>query len=94
MNQMKKQNPSLRRRKPHNQIMRREDLNTMLDILLAFDRSVVEFSMRLYNIPRRDRVAMREQNRCLHHALRERLPRLLKPSHQKTIQASRHAAIR
>jgi hypothetical protein len=52
----------------------------MLDILSAFDRGLVEFSMGVYNIPRRDRVAMRRQNRRLHRALRECLPRLLKPS--------------
>jgi hypothetical protein len=79
VNQMTKQNRS-RRRKPYNHIMRRDDLNTMLDILLAFDRSVVEFSMHLYNVPRRDRVALREQNRRVHLALRERLPRLMGPS--------------
>jgi hypothetical protein len=28
----------------------------MLDVLSAFDRGVVEFSMGVYNIPRRDRV--------------------------------------
>jgi hypothetical protein len=47
-----------------------------LDILLALDRSMVEFSMGLYNVPRRDRALMREQNRRLHRALRNRLPRL------------------
>jgi hypothetical protein len=79
VNQMTKQNRS-RRSKPDNHIMRRDDLNMMLDILLALDRSVVEFSMHLYNVPRRDRVAMREQNRRVHHALRECLPQLLGPS--------------
>jgi hypothetical protein len=71
-------NPS-RWRKPQDRMTRRYDLNQVLDILLAFDQSVVECSMRLYNVPRRDRVAMREQNRRLHHALRECLPRLLEP---------------
>ena len=73
MNQMTKQNRS-RPRKPYNHIMRRDDLSTMLDILLAFDRSVVEFSMHLYNVPRRDRVALREQNQRVRRPLRERLP--------------------
>ena len=59
--------------------MRRNNLNQVLDRLLTFDRSLVEFSMRLYQIPRRDRIAMRKQNRRLHHALRECLPRLLGP---------------
>jgi len=75
---MTKHHPS-RWRKPQDRITRRYDLNQMLDILLAFDQSVVECSMRLYNVPRRDRVTMREQNRRLHHALRECLPRLLEP---------------
>ncbi len=35
--------------------------------------------MGLYNLPRRDRILMRRQNRQLHRALRECLPRLLKP---------------
>jgi hypothetical protein len=76
VNQTTKQNRS-RRCKPHNHILRRDDLNTMLDTLLAFDRSLVEFSMHIYNVPRRDRVALREQNRRVQLALRERLPRLL-----------------
>jgi len=49
------------------------DLNEMLDLLFAFDRAVVEFSIVLYNVPRRDKVAIRQQNRRLHDALRERL---------------------
>jgi hypothetical protein len=65
-------------RKARGQIMLNSDLNQMLDILLAFDRSVVESSMRLYKVPRHDRVAMRAQNQRLHRALRESLPRLLK----------------
>jgi hypothetical protein len=52
----------------------------MLEILLAFDRSVIELSMGLYNLPRRDRALMRKQNRRLHHVLRKRLPRFLEPA--------------
>ena len=51
------------------------EYNQLLDVLLALDRTVVELSMRAYNIPRRHQVAMREQNRRLHDAVRERLPR-------------------
>lgn len=76
MTQMTKQDTS-RRHKSRNSIFLRAALHRMLDILLAFDRSVVELSMGLYNLPRRDRVIMREQNRRLHHALREGLPRIL-----------------
>lgn len=76
MNQMIKRGTS-RWRKAQGQIMRSVDLNQMLDLLLAFDRTVVESSMRLYKIPRHDRIAMRAQNQRLHRALRESLPRLL-----------------
>jgi len=62
------------------QVISASDLSQLLDILLALDRRVVELSMRIYNIPRRDRFIMREQNRRLHDAVREHLPRLVGPS--------------
>jgi hypothetical protein len=49
----------------------------MVEILLAFDRSVVELSMGLYNVPRRERTLMRQHNRRLHRAIRKKLPRML-----------------
>ena len=48
----------------------------MLDVLLALDRVVVEFSMNVYSVPLEDRIVMREQNRQLHHAVRTQVPRL------------------
>ena len=60
--------PTTRRGKP----------NEMLDILLSFDQALMEFSMRMYKISRRERLLMRKQNRRLHAAVREHLPRLLK----------------
>lgn len=59
------------------------DLDHLLDILLALDRSVIELSMHVYNVPPRHQLAMREQNRCLHEAVRKRLPRSM----------SKHASI-
>jgi hypothetical protein len=47
-------------------------LSELLGILLAFDQAVVESSMNLYNVHERDRVVIREQNRRLHAAMRER----------------------
>ncbi len=58
------------------------DPKTMLEILLALDRAVVEVSMHLYNLPPRDRFVMREQNQRLHEAVREHLPRLREPGLQ------------
>jgi len=52
----------------------------MLDHLLALDRMLIEVSMRLYKVPQRERFTMRAQNRRLHDAVRQHLPRLLKPS--------------
>jgi len=53
--------------------------NDALDILLALDRFVLELSMRLYNIPRRERLTVRKQNRRLHGAVRKHMPQLLGP---------------
>jgi len=66
--------------KMRSQPLHEADPRQMLDVLLALDRMLVEVSMRLYNIPRHDRLTMRKQNRHLHAAVREHLPRLLKRS--------------
>ena len=75
---MNKRN-TLKARTPGEKVLHRVELQKMLDILSACDRGVVEFSMGLYNVPRRDRVLMRQQNRRLHRALRKCLPQLLRP---------------
>lgn len=54
------------------------DVAEMLEMLFALDRSVVEVSMQLYSVDRRERQKMRSQNRRLHAAVRHQLPRLLK----------------
>lgn len=56
------------------------DPRPMLDVLLALDRMVVEVSMHLYNVDRRERSNIRGSNRRLHAAVRKHLPRLLKHS--------------
>jgi hypothetical protein len=68
-----------KRRIRRNLVPRLTDPDRMLEILLAFDRSVVELSMGLYNLPRRERTLMRQHNRRLHRVLRKRLPRFLEP---------------
>lgn len=69
-----------RRSRTKNPVPSTGDLKQVLELLFAFDRSVLEFSMSLYDVPSSDQDIMREQNRRLHHALRERLPRILEPS--------------
>lgn len=69
----KREGRKLRTQVPH-------DPAEMLDDLLALDRMLVEVSMRLYKVPLRQRFTMRAQNRRLHDAVRQHLPRLLKPS--------------
>jgi hypothetical protein len=57
-----------------NRVISESDPHKLLDTLLALDRIVVELSMRIYNLPRRDRLIVRKQNRSLHRAVREYLP--------------------
>jgi hypothetical protein len=66
-----------------NQVHHESDPREMLDVLLMLDRMLVEVSMRLYNVPRHDRLTMRKQNRHLHATVREHLPRLLKRSRRR-----------
>lgn len=61
----------------------RTDPREMLEMLFALDRSLVEVSMQLYNIDRRSRSEMRRENRRLHRAMRNQLPRLLKSARRK-----------
>jgi hypothetical protein len=58
--------------------------NPPVDMLLALDRMVVEVSMQLYNLNRSERSRMRRQNRRLHAAVREHLPRLLQRARAKS----------
>lgn len=55
------------------------DSGELMDTLLALDHAMIEFSMRVYKVPRRDRERMRKQNRRLHAVVRKHLPRLLGP---------------
>ncbi|HKT87558.1 MAG TPA: hypothetical protein VJQ59_03945 [Candidatus Sulfotelmatobacter sp.] len=59
------------------------DPREMLEMLLALDRSLVEVSMQLYNVDPRGRSEMRRDNRRLHTAMRNQLPRLLKSARRK-----------
>ena len=54
------------------------DPRHMLEDLLVLDRMLVEVSMQLYNVNRRERSKMRAQNRRLHAAVRKRLPQLIR----------------
>lgn len=52
---------------------RARGLDKLLNQLRALDRTVVEISMKIYNVPPRDRPAMLEQHRRLHDLVRNRL---------------------
>ncbi len=65
------------RGKSRSRIVRASDVEKLLNTVRALDRTVVEISMHIYKVPRRDRAAMRERHRRLHDSVRERLPRLL-----------------
>ena len=64
-------------RKLRSHSVRATDLDKLLDAFRALDRTVVEISMNVYKVPRRDRATMLEQHRRLHDMVRERLPRIL-----------------
>jgi hypothetical protein len=57
--------------------IRPTNLDTLLNAFRTLDRTVVEISMNVYKVPRRDRAAMLEQHRRLHDMVRKRLPRFL-----------------
>lgn len=60
-------------RKLRTQVLQARDLDQLLDLVLTLDRIVVELSMRIYNLPRRDRFAMRAHNRRVHDVVRKGL---------------------
>jgi len=57
-------------------IINKSDLHKEMDTFLALDRTVLEFSMRVYNVSRRDKEIIRKQNRRLHAAVRQQFPKL------------------
>lgn len=65
------------RRKVRSQGIRATDVDKLLSVLRALDRTVVELSMDVYKVPRRNRPAMLEQHRRLHDMVRTHLPRFL-----------------
>lgn len=48
------------------------DSANVLDTFQVMDRMLIEVSMRLYNIPRRQRLILRGHNQRLHRAVRQR----------------------
>jgi hypothetical protein len=64
------------------------DSMKVLDVFQLLDRMLIEFSMRLYNIPRCQRLILRGHNQRLHRAVRQRhgsrAGRNASPSHPMT----------
>lgn len=48
------------------------DSGNVLDAFQVMDTMLIEFSMRLYNIPLRQRLILRGHNQRLHRAVRQR----------------------
>ena len=48
------------------------DSGNVLDAFQVMDRMLIEFSMRLYNVPLRQRLILRGHNQRLHRAVRRR----------------------
>jgi len=71
-------------RKLQNQIRTQRDRKPIFDDLLTLDRMLVEVSMRPYNLAQQERFSVPVQNRRLHAAVKQHLPRLLRSSsHQR-----------
>ena len=66
-----KQRDQKKRRKVVNKASSQNDRSNLLDVLLALDRTVVETSMRKYEVPQSERAAIRAQQRHLHNAIRK-----------------------
>jgi hypothetical protein len=71
-------------RKLRSDHIRATDMHKLLDAIRALDQAVVEISMKVYNVPRRDRAAMLQQHHRLHDIVRERLPLFLHPPERDT----------
>ncbi len=69
---------SARLRKARKEGIRPADVDQLLEVIRVLDRGVVEISMHIYQVPRRERALLREQHRRLHEAIRERLPDFVK----------------
>jgi len=52
------------------QVTSHSNSTELLDVLIVLDRKILELSMAAYDIPRRDRLLLRAQNRRLHDAAR------------------------
>lgn len=61
-----------KQRKSRSQTTSRSDSGNVLDAFQVFDRMLMEFSMGVYNLPRRERLILRRHNERLHRAVRQR----------------------
>jgi hypothetical protein len=57
--------------------IRVRDVDKLFNAIRALDRIVVEISMQIYKIPRRDRAVMLKLHRRLHDTIRQGLPAYL-----------------
>lgn len=61
-----------RQREWRSRMISASDYGNVLDAFQVLDRILMEFSMRLYNVPRRERLLLRGHNQRLHRAVRQR----------------------
>lgn len=61
----------------HSPNVRVGDVDRLANALRALDRTVVEISMQIYKVPRRDRALMLKLHRRLHDKIRQGLPGLM-----------------
>lgn len=61
-----------KQRKSRSQTTSRSDSGNVLDAFQVFDRMLMEFSMGVYNLPRRERLILRRHNERIHRVVRQR----------------------
>lgn len=64
-------------RRPRNRGIPPDNIHNLLEVIRVLDRSVVEISMHIYNVPRRQRAIMRQQHSRLHETIRKHVPQLI-----------------
>lgn len=67
-----RQHGESKQRKSRSKTSSRRDSGNVLDAFQVFDRMLMEFSMGVYNLPRRERLILRRHNERLHRAVRQR----------------------
>lgn len=93
-----RQSSGSKQRKSRSKTRSRSDSGNVLEAFQVFDRMLIEFSMGVYNLPRRERLILRRHNERVHRAVRQRhlhervaaIPRSDKEQRETAVQYPAH----